>query len=224
MTTSIAERSRSTSATRGQSSASTWVRRSEPTHLRHQMTFSGTLALTSEIGEVRSFFGEGTGSQQQLDMERLSSIVDVLNDRFGTDLTDVDKLLLDQFEESWVADGELSDLARNNTSTTSALSSTGSFFRPSSCASMPTTRSTSRSSTTKTFARPSASSTCARCMSGCARQLPTDGQTDTAIDGSCPVRRWPTLRAGDRLLSRTSVAYEHLFIALSLTLGQWCAQ
>jgi type I restriction enzyme R subunit len=86
----------------------------ELTHLRHQMTFTGTLALTSETGEVRSFFGEGKGGQQELDLEHLSSIVEILNDRFGTDLTDVDKLLLDQFEESWVADGELSDQALNN--------------------------------------------------------------------------------------------------------------
>jgi type I restriction enzyme R subunit len=87
----------------------------ELTHLRHQMTFSGTLELTSETGEVRTFFGEGTGTQQELDMETLSSIVEVLNERFGTDLTDVDKLLLDQFEESWVEDDELSHQAQNNT-------------------------------------------------------------------------------------------------------------
>ena len=86
----------------------------ELTHLRHQMTFSGTLSLTSELGEVRSFFGEGKGGQQELDMEHLSSIVELLNERFGTDLTDVDKLLFDQFEETWVADGELSDQAQNN--------------------------------------------------------------------------------------------------------------
>jgi type I restriction enzyme R subunit len=86
----------------------------ELTHLRHQMTFSGTLALTSDVGEVRSFFGEGKGSQQELDLEHLSSIVEVLNERFGTDLTDVDKLLFDQFEESWVGDEELSDQAQNN--------------------------------------------------------------------------------------------------------------
>jgi type I restriction enzyme, R subunit len=67
--------------------------------------------LTSEIGKVRSFFGEGKGSHE---MEHLSNIIEVLNDRFGTDLTDVDKLLLDQFEESWVADGELADQAQNN--------------------------------------------------------------------------------------------------------------
>ena len=86
----------------------------ELTHLRHQMTFTGSLSLKSEVGEVRSFFGEGKGSQQEPDMEHLSSIVEVLNDRFGTDLTDVDKLLLDQFEESWVADRELADQAQNN--------------------------------------------------------------------------------------------------------------
>ena len=86
----------------------------ELTHLRHQMTFSGALSLTSEVGEVRSFFGDGAGSQQELELERLSSIIETLNERFGTDLTDVDKLLLDQFEESWVADDELADQARNN--------------------------------------------------------------------------------------------------------------
>lgn len=63
---------------------------------------------------VRSFFGEGKGVQQQLELETLSSIVEQLNDRFGTDLTDVDKLLFDQFEETWATDGELSDQAQNN--------------------------------------------------------------------------------------------------------------
>ncbi len=87
----------------------------ELTHLRHQMTFSGPLSLTNEVGEVRSFSGDGGGGQQELELEHLSSIVEVLNDRFGMNLTDVDKLLFDQFEESWVADGELSDQARNNT-------------------------------------------------------------------------------------------------------------
>jgi type I restriction enzyme, R subunit len=86
----------------------------ELTHLRHQMTFSGSLSLGAEVGEVRSFFGEGKGAQQELELEHLSNIVEVLNERFGTELTDVDKLLLDQFEESWVADDELSHQAKNN--------------------------------------------------------------------------------------------------------------
>jgi type I restriction enzyme R subunit len=87
----------------------------ELTHLRHQMTFTGSLALESEVGEVKSFYGEGKGKQQELDLEHLSSIVELLNDRFGTDLTDTDKLLFDQFEESWVADRELADQAQSNT-------------------------------------------------------------------------------------------------------------
>ena len=78
------------------------------------MTFTGSLSLTSEVGEVKSFFGEGKGSQEEPDVENLSSIIEVLNYRFGTDLTDVDKLLLDQFEESWVTDGELADQAQSN--------------------------------------------------------------------------------------------------------------
>ena len=86
----------------------------ELTHLRQQVTFSGTLSLTSDVGEIRSFFGEGRGRQQELDLEHLSSIVEVLNEHFGTNLTDVDKLLFDQFEEGWIADHELSDQARSN--------------------------------------------------------------------------------------------------------------
>ena len=86
----------------------------ELTHLRHQVTFSGELSLSAEEGEVASFFGEGQGRQQDQELEHLSNIVEVLNERFGTDLTDVDKLLLDQFEESWVADDELSDQAKSN--------------------------------------------------------------------------------------------------------------
>jgi type I restriction enzyme R subunit len=86
----------------------------ELTHLRQQITSRGALSLESEEGEVTSYPGGGEGRQQELELEHLSSIVEVLNDRFGTDLTDVDKLLLDQFEESWVADPELSDQAKNN--------------------------------------------------------------------------------------------------------------
>jgi type I restriction enzyme R subunit len=70
--------------------------------------------LESEVGEVRSFFGEGKGGQQELDLKHLSSVVGVLKDRFGTDLADTDALLFDHFEESWVADCELADQARNN--------------------------------------------------------------------------------------------------------------
>ncbi len=86
----------------------------ELTHLRHQMTFSGTLSLTSEVREIQSFYGDAAGGQQELDLERLSSIIEVLNERFGSSLTEADKLLFNQFEESWAADQELADQAQNN--------------------------------------------------------------------------------------------------------------
>lgn len=86
----------------------------ELTHLRHQVTYSGALPLTSQVSHVKSFYGDGKGSQQELDIERLSSIVEVLNDRFGMNLTDVDKLMFDQFEETWAADEALAHQARNN--------------------------------------------------------------------------------------------------------------
>jgi type I restriction enzyme R subunit len=87
----------------------------ELTHLRQQVTFAGNLSLTAEEGEQRSIYGEGKGREEELQLEHLSSIVEVLNDRFGLDLTDRDRLLFDQFEEDWVADQELSDQAKNNT-------------------------------------------------------------------------------------------------------------
>ena len=52
---------------------------------------------------MRSFFGEGKGSQQELELEHLSSILELLDDRFGNDLTDVDKR----------ADGRALPLGRN---------------------------------------------------------------------------------------------------------------
>jgi len=87
----------------------------ELTHLRQQVTFEGKLSLTAQEGEQRSIYGEGKGGQEELQLEHLSSIIEVLNDRFGLDLTDRDRLLFDQFEEDWVADAELSDQAKNNT-------------------------------------------------------------------------------------------------------------
>ena len=39
----------------------------------------------ADRGEMRSFFGEGGGGKEEF--ERLSSIVEILNGRFGTDLS-----------------------------------------------------------------------------------------------------------------------------------------
>ena len=79
------------------------------------MTFEGSLALDVGAGEVRRSSARGRAASRSSSSSTLSSIVEELNERFGTDLTEADKLLFDQFEENWVADDELSDQAQNNT-------------------------------------------------------------------------------------------------------------
>ena len=87
----------------------------ELTHLRHEATYSGTLALSSNAGEVQTIFGDGALHQRLPDMESLSQIVDTLNERFGLDLNETDQLLFDQYEQDWLADPEVTDQACNNT-------------------------------------------------------------------------------------------------------------
>jgi len=87
----------------------------ELTHLRTEMTYEGSLALTATVGEVKGIVGEGKGKQYEADVEPLSRIVDVVNEHFGLELGEADQLLFDQFEESWAADKDLVDQAQNNT-------------------------------------------------------------------------------------------------------------
>jgi type I restriction enzyme R subunit len=83
-------------------------------HLRTEVTFAGSLALTAETGEIKSIFGDGAGKRQDANLEPLSQIVELLNDRYGTNLGEADQLLFDQFEETWAADPALAAQARNN--------------------------------------------------------------------------------------------------------------
>ena len=87
----------------------------ELSHLKVEMTFEGGMSLDAESGEITTIYGEGRGKQPEPDPEALSHIVETLNDRFGLDLDDADKLLFDQFEEEWVGDSTLVTQARSNT-------------------------------------------------------------------------------------------------------------
>jgi len=86
----------------------------ELTHLRTEMTFEGSLALESDMGEVQTIFGEGLGRLSEAELEPLSEIVAELNERFGLNLDEQDQLLFDQFEETWVADPEVVAQAKGN--------------------------------------------------------------------------------------------------------------
>jgi len=87
----------------------------ELTHLRTEATFEGSLALANDTGEVKAIFGDGAGKRTDPDVEPLSLIIDMLNDRYGLELGDADQLLFDQFEETWASDPDLVAQARNNT-------------------------------------------------------------------------------------------------------------
>ena len=57
----------------------------------------------------------GTTRKTEDDMETLSAIIKLLNQKFGTDFTDADALFLQQVEEDLAADQKLVEQAQRNT-------------------------------------------------------------------------------------------------------------
>ena len=62
----------------------------ELTHLRHEMTYQGSVSLTSDMGEVRTI-SDGMGRRQEPAEEALSQIITKLNERYGLKLTEADR-------------------------------------------------------------------------------------------------------------------------------------
>jgi type I restriction enzyme R subunit len=83
------------------------------THLKIAQTYEGSASLEEGGGEVVAIFS-GRGKEHEPEKEPLSRMVDVMNERFGLELGDADRLLFDQFEESWAADETLAARAPNN--------------------------------------------------------------------------------------------------------------
>jgi type I restriction enzyme R subunit len=83
------------------------------THLRTEQITEGALELLSGLGEVKAIYS-GKGPQFVPDKENLSTIIEVLNERFGMNLNEQDQLLFDQFEETWATDPEIIAQARSN--------------------------------------------------------------------------------------------------------------
>jgi type I restriction enzyme R subunit len=85
----------------------------ELTHLRLTKTSEGSIALTKGVGELSSIYS-GRGPEAEDQTDKLSNIVQVLNDRFGMELGTADQLFFDQLEASWLEDPQLVDQARAN--------------------------------------------------------------------------------------------------------------
>jgi type I restriction enzyme R subunit len=62
---------------------------------------------------VKAIF-DGRGKAHDPEEERLSEIIRILNEQFGLQLDDKDKLLFDQFEKTWLDDSDVLAQARNN--------------------------------------------------------------------------------------------------------------
>ena len=77
-----------------------------------------------EIGEVRGPIAVGTRNAEDEEVA-LKDIIEVLNERFGTDFTDADKLLFDQVIADGKADESVQDRARASTFENFALSIKG---------------------------------------------------------------------------------------------------
>ena len=85
----------------------------ELTHLRHEITFEGSIELPGGEGEVATIYS-GTGPLTDPDQERLSQLIARINERFGTDWTDEDRLVFEAAAGDLVGDAEIQNQAANN--------------------------------------------------------------------------------------------------------------
>jgi len=86
------------------------------THLRLEEL--GLQDIELEPGQaqpVTAFPGEGRGGGRDVRLERLGDITQSLNEAFGLNLTERDRLAFEQFEVSWLRDEGLREVARENT-------------------------------------------------------------------------------------------------------------
>jgi len=82
---------------------------------RLQKISDGTIQLpTGEGGEVKGPTEVGTGKANQ-DTVELSRLIDIINDRFGTDFTTADELFFSQIREEAMGDESLRQAAAANT-------------------------------------------------------------------------------------------------------------
>jgi type I restriction enzyme R subunit len=88
---------------------------------RVQRTFSGKIELPRGQGELPPGGGEG-GGQLVEEIEPLSIIIKALNERFGTDFTEEDKVFIRQLEGSLAANFALAASVRANTPENARLS------------------------------------------------------------------------------------------------------
>ena len=85
----------------------------ELTHLRHEKIFEGSISLPGDEGEVITIYS-GAGPLGDPEEEHLSEIIARINERFGTDWTDEDRLVFEAAAQDLVKNDEIQNQAVNN--------------------------------------------------------------------------------------------------------------
>ncbi|MBC8391423.1 MAG: type I restriction endonuclease subunit R, partial [Deltaproteobacteria bacterium] len=83
-------------------------------YYRLQKIKEGTIVLKKDSESAIHPITEAGTKKEKEELARLSEIIEILNDKFGTDFTDADKYFFTQIEEELVADQKLSEQAKNN--------------------------------------------------------------------------------------------------------------
>ena len=83
-------------------------------YYRLQKIKEGTIVLERDSESALHPITEAGTKKEKEAMARLSELIEILNNKFGTDFTDADKYFFTQIEEELVADENLSEQARNN--------------------------------------------------------------------------------------------------------------
>ena len=84
-------------------------------YYRNEKVFEGSISLQSGEDHKLKPTSFGAGKSPEEEKERLSSIIERLNDRFGTEFTDTDKLSFDQIKEDIINNEDLAQKAKVNT-------------------------------------------------------------------------------------------------------------
>ncbi len=87
------------------------------THLRvekGELTAASVTAVSEEESEIPGRSGEGRGKQNEQPVERLSAIIEVLNNRFGLNLTEADQLFFEQIEAEVETNQRAKNIALHN--------------------------------------------------------------------------------------------------------------
>ena len=85
----------------------------ELTHLRQDKIFDGSISLSDDEGVVKTIYSPD-GRLGDPDEELLSEIIARINERFGTDWTEADRLVFDAAAQDLVKDEQIQNQAVNN--------------------------------------------------------------------------------------------------------------